>query len=769
MVTKNMRKSSMMRMFGQLIALFMILNLALPISEIHGSVLLEETFDAAEPGDYPGVLVDTKNGKGWRTGRTGSDVEIKGVYLMYDTFDLVNPDAGTIEMVLVRDNLTSTETLFSFNDVDGQQVMTAYMFWDGFSQKEFPELKFEGLHSERVWYTDQSHPRKGPAPVLVESVPLGREVLPGQQIRLSFTWGPEAKDCKIFLGQTPLNLQVDIPFGMASIVETSSILAVGAEPVKGKAGAYDHINSVIDSFRVLDEAVSSSVPSIQSVTHDTFSVAGYSGRLVVGDISTVTLKAEPGGTATFDFGPVKNHEMSESTDRPGVYTGTHTVLYGEDVEDGQVVGHFANAYGVQAEPVPARRLVTVDTKTYMDVKTNNDLLPADEDSRAGFTIVAKDANGKSVRDHQLKLTLSTTDEYTGTVGGGSFEDLVGGLIEVDWKGVTDSFGEVTAQYISGFAAKTILISSKDMVTGDVGVGWVRSYIDGAVDIVVTEPRASALSVAGSMNVSLSRDWLTADGKSRSRLTAVVKDVSGKSLSGHSVQFTLLGENGSIRVIQGKTDARGRAIADYIAGKVMGQVQVEVRDLTSGMVALVPIELRPDAPAEIVLAADPGEVVTGGQSTVTAKVTDANGNPNTSVDVLFDVSTGGGFVSSPSVGTGNDGVATVSFNAGKVAGLATVKGTVISRIPTDEEQSAARGAVFLYGLDEDPGQLEVVEWLVESGDEVRKGQKLVTLEDRSDKSYTIAAPRDGIISTFVAEERDRVEYGDTLGYIIEVAE
>jgi hypothetical protein len=414
-------------------------------------------------------------------------------------------------------------------------------------------------------------------------------------------------------------------------------------------------------------------------------------------------------------------------------------------------------------------LVTVDTKTYMDVKANNDLLPADEDSRAGITIVAKDANGRTVRDHQLKMTLSTTDEYTGTVGGGSFEDLVGGAIEVDWGGVTDSFGEVTAQYVSGFAAKTILVSAKDMVTGDVGVGWVRSYIDGSVDIVVTEPRVRALSVSGSMDVSLSRQWLTADGKSRSRLTAVVKDASGKLLSGHSVQFTLLGDNGAIRVIQGKTDSRGRAIADYVAGIVMGQVQVEVRDLTSGMVVIVPIELRPDAPAEIVLAADPGEIATGGKSTVSAKVTDANGNPNTSVDVLFDVSTGGGFVSSPSVGTGDDGVATVSFNAGSVPGLVTVKGTVMSRIPADEEVSAARGAVFLFALDEDPGRLEVVQWLVKPGDEVVKGQGLVTLEDRSDKSYTVVAPRDGIVSTFVAEERDRVEYGDTLGYIIEVAE
>jgi len=53
--------------------------------------------------------------------------------------------------------------------------------------------------------------------------------------------------------------------------------------------------------------------------------------------------------------------------------------------------------------------------------------------------------------------------------------------------------------------------------------------------------------------------------------------------------------------------------------------------------------------------------------------------------------------------------------------------------------------------------------------VVEGQALVTLEDRSDIIYTVVAPRDGTVSTFVAEERDRVEYGDTLGYVIEIAE
>jgi len=94
---------------------------------------------------------------------------------------------------------------------------------------------------------------------------------------------------------------------------------------------------------------------------------------------------------------------------------------------------------------------------------------------------------------------------------------------------------------------------------------------------------------------------------------------------------------------------------------------------------------------------------------------------------------------------------------------------MSRVPSDEELSAAQGAVFLYGLEEDPGRLDVLEWFVEPGDEVVEGQGLLTLEDRRDNLYTVIASRDGIVSTFVAEERDRVEYGDTLGYVLETKE
>ncbi|MDF1536749.1 MAG: Ig-like domain-containing protein [bacterium] len=518
-----------------------------------------------------------------------------------------------------------------------------------------------------------------------------------------------------------------------------------------------------------DRPVNPFVPVIERVAHDAFEVAGYSGNLVPGDLLTVTLEGDAYQEASFDLGSMVRLPMEEAPESPGRYSGSYLFRWGDGAFEGPVTGHLTGATGQEAVPSVSARTVKVDCRAHLEVAAEADLLPADRSSTSPVLIRVADANGKTVAGHPLKLALSTTDEYTGVVGGGTFGDEVGVAIDVDWGGVTDSFGEVTAEYISGFAAKTIVVSARDMVSGDIGVGWVRSFVEGEVDIVVTEPKVSALSIAGSMEVFLSRQWLTADGQSRSRITAVVKDAHGEPIAGHSVLFTLLGNNGTIRVIQGRTDPKGRAFADYIAGTVMGQVQVEVRDQASGALALVSIELRPDAPAKIELTVDPGEVVTGGQATIIARVTDANGNPNGNVDVLYDISMGKGLLNSSSVPTTKDGVATVQFTAGDTSGLVKVRGTVISRVPTAEEMEAALGAVFLYGLEEDPGRLEVVEWLVRPGEEVIEGQELVVLGDRNDVHYAVVAPRDGTVSTFAAEERDKVQYGDTLGYILPLEE
>jgi hypothetical protein len=718
--------------------------------------------------DFIASTIGTGEAEGWSSAVVSSSAS-EGDYLQFPSYEAFSKDTGTIELRIIRRNVRPIETLFTLVDDLGEPLLMAQVFWEGTFVKESPEINFEGYMSDHVWSSDWSAPRFGQSRVVASTLPLGERIVRGGVLHIAMTWGPEEGDCAFHLNGRTLPIIVPHPFGMNELLERTSLLVIGAEPIPGTDGGYEHLNSPLVFLRTYDEPVNPFVPVINSVRHNGFQVAGYSGKLVAGDTVTVTLKGDAYQSASFDLGQHKGVPMNEVPGSPGTYTGTLTIDWLDGVIQEAIVGHLVSPEGLEAVPVRSERFVDVDARVITDVKVGEEILPADENSSTEVTVVITDANGMAIQGHELKLTLSTTDEYTGLVGSGALEDLIGGDLDVDWGGVTDSFGEVTAHYVSGFAAKTTLVSSRDMVSGDVGVGYIRSYIEGSVDIVVTEPKASSLSVAGSMDVSLSRDWLTADGRSRSRITAVIKDAHGEPVSGHSVRFTLLGDNGSIRVVQGKTDSRGRAFADYIAGVIMGQVQVEVRDMTSGMVAVVPIELRPDAPAEIILLAEPGEVVTGGETVVTARVTDANGNPNGKVDVLYDINVGNGELSSASVATDDDGIASAVFTAGNSSGIVTVRGTVTSRAPTLEEMDAALGAVFLYGLEDDPGRLEVVQWLVEPGDEVIQDQELVILEDRADTLYAIVAPRDGVVSIFVAEERDRIEYGDTLGYILTASE
>jgi biotin carboxyl carrier protein len=769
-------------------AVQMALLLALCLAVAHPALAAEvmhEDFERFE-GTTPGNQAAGIQGAGFT--RSGSGWLIRQPLLVDYTVDLAGSSRGAISFDLMRKpgDFEDDRTVFSILDGDGWPLFEMEIAWESLYDPNTAMVHFRGQEFFRsgigMWSPWQ--PLQGPFKArqwvhfdivwddlagsylfLVD----GKRVNPAGLI-FNHQSGLVVPDSRV-VDNTRALTEGRVPYyrqgAFGALLADAETLRLGIRtiPTNPDVGTSALENAVLDNFTIYI----GSLELVRSVTHDAFSIAGYSGKLVAGDMVTVTMAAEPGGSASFDLGDtITGIPMTESAANPGNYEGTYTVKAGDLVDNGNVTGNLVGSLGLPAAPVKADRAIDIDGTTHLAVNTNNDLLPANEASRAGITVMATDANGDEVKDLQLYLTLSTTDEYTGTAGGGSFDENVGGEIDVDWGGVTDSFGEVTAQYVSGFAAKTILVSAKDMTSGNVGVGYVRSYIDGTVDVVVKPASASALSLAGSMEVTLSRDWLTADGKSRSRITAVAKDADGQPVSGHRVTFSLYGDNGSVRVVQAKTDKKGRAIADYIAGTVMGQVQIEVRDMTSGLSQTVSIELRPDAPAEIVLAAEPGEIIVGGSTDIMALVTDVNGNPNNNVDVLYDIVSGSGIMGADTVATDEDGQAVVTFT-GSEPGVAKIKGTVMSRVPSDEEISAAEGALFLYGLDEDPGELEVIEWLAEPGDEITRGQDLVILEDRDDNQYTVKAPRDGILSVFMAEEKDHVEYGDTLAYVLEIAE
>ena len=320
----------------------------------------------------------------------------------------------------------------------------------------------------------------------------------------------------------------------------------------------------------------------------------------------MTLLAAPGGTASFDIGNRKGIPLAEvpaagSPGTPavdnGTYQGSYTIQPGDDWDNGQIAGYFVSADNVAAEPVLSASKWTIDTKPVVTFTIDRKDLPADSASKARIKLVAKDANGNPVKGRHLKLTLATTDEYTGTVGAGDFGKEVGASVETRWKGETDSWGEVEFDYTAGFAAKTVILSAKDLDSGGVSVDYLTAFKDASIDIALTPPISRAAARRGTqylLKVEASRTELTADGRSRSVIKATLLDPNGTAVAGDPVAFTLSSPNGTLRTIAGTTDASGTATAEYVAGKKIGIVVVSATATLPAALSSAPLRSRADS-------------------------------------------------------------------------------------------------------------------------------------------------------------------------------
>jgi biotin carboxyl carrier protein len=510
-------------------------------------------------------------------------------------------------------------------------------------------------------------------------------------------------------------------------------------------------------------------PAIASVENDAFSVAGFSGKLVAGDILTVTMSGESQGFASFKIDgvtePVKMPEV-----QPGLYRGSYTIGFDDDglgVVTTASLSDFAGNTAVLA----GTQKFDIDTRVRMVVTASDPLLPADKASKTKVLVKAEDANGEPVAGHDLALTLSTTSEYTGVVGGGKIEDKFAAKDDVDdleirWGGVTDSFGEISANYTAGFAAKTALLLAKDLTTGDVGAGWLNTYVASTVSIQLI-PRLARPGAQPAIKLSITPGWLTADGRSKARVKAWLGDGSGIPMVGERVTFSVAGANGTIRLLSGVTDNTGMAEAEYRAGTIAGFVTITAEAPDYAISRSGQIELRSDAPAKIALISSVLVLPADGTSTsdIIATVADINDNPNKKTPVLFSLLEGSGSVNPSEILTGDNGVAKATYTAGRTAGLAIVEARHTSRAPTEGELRRVYGTVFVPKLydGQERDRIKVDEWLVDVGDEVVKGQPLARLA--GDKGeFILTAPEKGVFERIVKHKRDRVELGDTVGYV-----
>lgn len=389
--------------------------------------------------------------------------------------------------------------------------------------------------------------------------------------------------------------------------------------------------------------------------------------------------------------PRVNISMKETA--PGVYNGGFTVAARENYPDAMIVGHLSR--GSETVSLAEAKTFAIDTNLTVAVTATPEVLKADEKSTAKVKVTVTDANGNPVAGHKVKFVLVTTSQYTGVVGGGAFVEQVGGSIKESSFGETDLFGTVTSTYVAGFAAKTAIIVARDMVSNSTGTAVVKTFIQASAQLTLFEPTSSAAADAGYQIVVKASDaWLTADGKSQTRVTATVT-MAGKGVKDHKVNFTVSGV-GSVRTVSDTTNSRGEATAIYTAGKKIGIVQVSAEDLTVGISGSVAIELRSDAPAKIYIEIKPDRLPADGRSTadLLVLVTDINDNPNDGAEIEYQVDGGSGRLREDKGLTDRRGESTNEFVAGRSAGVVTIGLTVRSTVPTPEELAKAADLALL---------------------------------------------------------------------------
>jgi len=701
-------------------------------------------------------------------------------YVLYplDNTTAFSPGKGSIELTVRRDKVSGqgdspAQTLFEFLDPDNSSPLTVFVYWETPGRLSW----LDNGTMLTVWGKDYKGDLWG------DRLFLGRQVQPGETVRLVFNWGPgkngvwaDGKEAvRYHLDGVGPALRSGDPGTYLSRVNRVR-LGISSQDGKYYPLGYNPLSgSTLFGFSLNDTTfVRESV--IRSVTDDSFRIPGISGKLVAGDKVTVSLLAVPGGKASFDMGKARRIPMEEVPPRdaapgitavvPGTYSGSYAVKPGDDFESGQIVGSFVSSDNVAAEPVLSASKWTIDTKPKVTFKIDRKDLPADSASKARVKLAAVDANGNPLKGRHLKLTLATTDDYTGTVGAGDFGKEVGATVETRWKGETDSWGELEFDYTAGFAAKTVILTAKDLDSGGVAVDYLTAFKEASIDIALTAPVNRAAARRGLqyiLKVEASRTELTADGRSRSVIRATLSDPNGTPVAGDPVAFALSSANGTLRTIEGTTNASGVATAEYVAGKRIGIVVITATATLRNASGNVSIILLSDAPAKIYLKAKPETLPADGfsRADLSVKVTDINDNPNKDTKVEFRIAKGGGKLEYPDRLTDRFGDTQNRYTSGTAPGIATVAATVRSKIPTEGELSKARNVLFApYNPEGD--EIRVERWRKKKGDTVLSGEPVLEYTvGRSREVLLLTAPYDLRLDRIEVEYWDRAEAGQTL--------
>ena len=426
----------------------------------------------------------------------------------------------------------------------------------------------------------------------------------------------------------------------------TSATTVGTATVSATSGAANGSTSV--EFVTGDAANIAVTASPETITADGSSISIITARVT-------DANGNPLAGATVDFGTTLGtvDPTSATTNADGVATTTLTAATTTGTATVSATSGGANGSTTVAfvAGAPANIAVTADPST----------ITADGGSTSTITAVVTDANGNPVAGAEVSFgtTLGTVDEI----------------------GTTDANGVATATLTASTTAGTATVSA------------TSGGASGSTDVAFVAGPAA--------NVAISADpaTLPANGSSTSTISALVTDANGNPVAGESVSFgTTLG---TINPATATTDENGLATATLTSTTTADTATVSAT--ANGIAASTDVPFLAGGPSNVAVTADPTTLTADGTSTssISALVTDENGNPLSGQEVTF--ATTDGTIAPSSATTDANGVATATLTSSTTAGTATVNATADSAVGSVDVTFAA-GAPATIVVTADPESL-----------------------------------------------------------------
>ena len=280
---------------------------------------------------------------------------------------------------------------------------------------------------------------------------------------------------------------------------------------------------------------------------------------------------------------------------------------------------------------------------------------------ATLTATVTDANGNRVPGETVMFTFSTnTSGASFNSNGASFSSL---------SGVTDANGQATVQYTAGTTAGADTVRVVATSTG----------VTGSTSITVTAPSGGAVSSAiTSISVANGATGpVIANGVNTVAVRATVQGASGP-LSSIPVTFSTTAGSfaASATTATATTNASGIATVNLIAPTSPGTATVTAS--ASGFSASTTITFVAGAAAVVQLVANPTTVNPNATSAITARVTDAQGNPVSGQTLTFTAPSRGTLSALTGI-TDTNGQFAVTYTAGATPATDTIQVRTVNGI------------------------------------------------------------------------------------------